>query len=156
MPTKKATSKLPAKDAGKPIKEKPMPPATPVDHFVPLAKAQEMVKNARHFAGRNPIHFSRAIIEEILRQPGCTGLRVYDALYGNTVTYVLTGVDSKHNDVYIKRKKKPVKAAKNAAMQKSLADDSEIGACDSGQVCDPGTNTYQSIGAKAVAVQLLF
>ena len=148
MPTKKATTNLPVTDAGKLIKVKPAPPATPVDHFIPLAKAKEMVTNARHYAGRNPIHFSRTIIEEILKQPGCNGLRVYDAMEGNTLTYVLTGVDSKHNDVYIKRKKKV-----GNATQKSMGNDSEIGACNTGQVCDPVTKTYQS---KEGMVQLLF
>ncbi len=153
MPTKKAIIKLPAKDAGKPSKEKPTPSAAPVDHFIPLAKAKEMAANAKHYAGRNPIHFSRAIIEEILRQPGCTGLRVYDALEGNKLTYVLTGVDTKHNDVYIVRKKKAVKGNPSAALLKTLPVGSEIGACNTGQVCDPETKTYQS---KESAVQLLF
>lgn len=43
--------------------------------------------------------FSKAAIELILNQPGCTGLRYYYAVENAAPTIVLTGVDAAGNDM---------------------------------------------------------
>lgn len=44
---------------------------------------------------------TREIIEEILAQPNCEGIRIYNAIDDtNTATLVVTGVDSNQDDLF--------------------------------------------------------
>lgn len=45
--------------------------------------------------------FSRDIIDEILAQPGCEGIRIYNAIDdSNVATLIAVGVDASQNDLF--------------------------------------------------------
>jgi len=74
------------------------------DQHITLTEAAAMTKK---FRDDNPVGtviahlFSREIIDEILAQPGCEGIRIYMAKDDSNVqTLVVTGVDVNKNDLY--------------------------------------------------------
>jgi hypothetical protein len=74
------------------------------DQHINLTDAATMT--ARFRAG-NPLGtivshmFSRDIIDEILAQPGCEGIRIYNAIDdSNVATLVAVGVDANQNDLF--------------------------------------------------------
>ncbi len=79
-------------------------PYPPQDHHIVLTDAAKLTKAYRD----NPpgpkvkaVAFSRSIIDEMLAQNGCEGIRCYYALNDDgTPTLVITGVDNKGNDIY--------------------------------------------------------
>lgn len=74
------------------------------DQHITLPEAAAMTQRFRQ---ANPIGtiighmFSREIIDEILAQPGCEGIRIYNAIDdSNVMTLVVTGVDINKNDLF--------------------------------------------------------
>lgn len=74
------------------------------EHDISLLTASTMTKNYRDTitTGTTIAHyFNRAIIDAILDQQDCTGIRMYYALDNDgRKQLVLTGVDSSGNDLY--------------------------------------------------------
>ena len=79
----------------------------PKDHRISLSDAAALTKRYQDQAGRAAgkevpkcALFLRKLIDEMLTQPGCSGMRVY---YGRTATgedtLVLVGVDQKGDDI---------------------------------------------------------
>ena len=70
---------------------------------ISLSVASAMTKNYRDNAGVNPTlahYIGRDLIEEILAQEGCVGIRIYYALNSNgSKELVLVGVDGDENDI---------------------------------------------------------
>jgi hypothetical protein len=85
------------------MNERPAPPKEKPDHRITLEQARALVKNHRRYAppgsGRCG-YFDRAIINEILSQKGCSGIRVY---YGKSdegkTSLVLVGVTDGGQDI---------------------------------------------------------
>lgn len=79
----------------------PMTP--PHNHRVTLEQARALVKNHRKHAPPNSERcgrFHRAIIDEMLAQPGCAGIRVYYGRHDDgAMALVLVGVDDDGNDL---------------------------------------------------------
>jgi hypothetical protein len=78
-------------------------PFEPRDHRISLEAAAAQTRRYRESAGPSATKggaFRREAFEEILKQPGCTGIRFY---YGvndkGEQSLVLVGVDSKDNDM---------------------------------------------------------
>jgi hypothetical protein len=74
------------------------------DHRISLAEASQFTAN---FRNANPVGtiianaFSKGIIQDILNQPGCEGIRIYNAIdNGGIATVVITGIDINDNDLY--------------------------------------------------------
>ncbi|MCC6818372.1 MAG: hypothetical protein IT245_05740 [Bacteroidia bacterium] len=74
------------------------------DQHINLTDAAAMTARFRQ---NNPLGtivshmLSKEIIEEILAQPGCEGIRIYNAIDdSNIATLVITGVDASQNDMY--------------------------------------------------------
>ena len=84
-----------------------MQPSEPRDHHIALYDAAALAATHRQTAQARGGHgilggrFDRAIIDEILAQPGCTGLRYY---YGTTPdglpALVLVGVNAENEDLW--------------------------------------------------------
>jgi hypothetical protein len=79
----------------------------PKDHRISLTDAAALTRRYRDHAGKTAGAevpkcglFLRRLIDELLAQPGCSGMRVY---YGRTATgedtFVLVGVDQKGDDM---------------------------------------------------------
>lgn len=74
------------------------------DHHITLPEAAAMTKR---FRDNNPpgttiaFAFDRSIIDEILSNPNCQGIRIYRAIdSANCQTVVVTGTDASGNDLY--------------------------------------------------------
>ena len=71
----------------------------PKGHRIPLAEAAEQTKRyreSRHSAGL----FLRQELDELLAQPGCSGLRFYYGRNRDAMdTVILVGVDKNGNDI---------------------------------------------------------
>ncbi len=74
------------------------------DQHITLTEAAAMTKK---FRDNNPVGtviahlFSREIIDEILAQPGCEGIRIYNGLDdASQPVIVITGVDANKNDLF--------------------------------------------------------
>src|SRR5437762_1736865 len=76
----------------------------PDNHNIDLTTASEWTKNFRDSAPPNSIicqSFDRYILDDILAQTGCEGMRIYYARDDqNKKRLVITGVDSDGNDMY--------------------------------------------------------
>lgn len=76
----------------------------PLEHAVTAEQAARMTKAFRASAkGRGVIggHFSRPILDAMLAQPGCAGIRYYYAMNEkNEPALVLVGIDTKGNDLW--------------------------------------------------------
>lgn len=74
------------------------------DHHITLLKAAEMTKRFRdcHPAGTIIAHaFDKGIIQEIIDQPLCEGVRIYNAIDDNNErTVVIVGIDNNENDLF--------------------------------------------------------
>ncbi|HEY1047978.1 MAG TPA: hypothetical protein VGF79_16170 [Bacteroidia bacterium] len=74
------------------------------DHHIDLAKAAEMTKKFRDCqpVGTIIAHaFNKSIIQEIIDQPLCEGIRIYNAIDDSNIrTVVITGIDGNGNDLY--------------------------------------------------------
>jgi len=72
--------------------------------FVTLAEASQWTANFREtscFQGIHAQFYGKSKIQDILRQPGCVGIRVYRALDDLGVPIVvLVGTDANENDLY--------------------------------------------------------
>ncbi len=69
----------------------------------PLATAAEWTGNYRaaNPEGLKAHFFGRTILNDILDQPNCVGIRVYYALDGNGVQQmIMVGADANENDLY--------------------------------------------------------
>jgi len=69
------------------------------NHAITLAEAAVMTKNYRN---QNPgdilgVFYGKIAIEPVLAQPGCVGIRYYNAINNNNPTVVLIGVDANQN-----------------------------------------------------------
>ena len=73
------------------------------DHSISLAEAARMTKE---FRDNNPgkvlgAFYGKDAINAILNQPGCVGIRYYNAISSeNKNVIVLVGVDANENDLY--------------------------------------------------------
>lgn len=98
----------------------------PLRHSIPLQKAIELT--ARYRDNKKKIlapgikedtlclseTFSREIIENILKSPGCTGLRIYYGMSENLAVHaVLVGTNAKNEDI-LPPEKAAVATAENA------------------------------------------
>ena len=74
------------------------------DHHIDVERATQMTTRFRKQAGPGAVKglmTDRAIIDEILAQPGCAGIRMYFALEAdNSPTLVVVGVDANGLDLY--------------------------------------------------------
>lgn len=76
------------------------------ENNISLQDAANLTANYRTFHGNNPLTvrgglFSRGIIDQMLAQNDCTGIRYYYGMDSNNVPQlVLVGVDSNNNDLY--------------------------------------------------------
>jgi hypothetical protein len=74
-------------------------------HRITLDEAKEMCRGHRAAAGKEQAYlragaFGRAILDEILAQPGCTGVRIYLAKTKEaSTTFVAVGVDADGRDL---------------------------------------------------------
>jgi len=75
----------------------------PKDHRISLNDAAALTRRYQNDAGKDAPKcalFLRPLIDEVLAQPGCSGIRIY---YGRGATgedtLVLVGVDQKGNDM---------------------------------------------------------
>ena len=79
-------------------------PYPPKDHNIKLADAARLTKAFRDNPSRpsvKAVAVDRGIIDDILKQNDCQGLRCYFALDDDgTQTLVFVGIDSKGNDMY--------------------------------------------------------
>ncbi len=73
------------------------------DHSMSLVEAAELTKNYRESVGTGTIlsgFFGKTALLGILRQTGCVGMRIYNALLSDgKLTFVLVGVDSEGEDM---------------------------------------------------------
>lgn len=73
------------------------------DHVVTLDQAMRFIQNFKNSPTAPSIkgaYFSRDIFDQILAQPGCSGIRYYHAKKDDgTATIVLVGVDGAGNDM---------------------------------------------------------
>lgn len=74
------------------------------DHHITLVKAAEMTKR---FRDSQPIGtiiahaYDKGIIQEIIDQPMCQGIRIYNAIDDNNLkTLVITGIDNNGVDLF--------------------------------------------------------
>lgn len=73
------------------------------NHSIPLQDAADLTANYRNANPGEPIgwFYGKYAINDILAQPGCVGVRIYN---GQTATgvrnLVITGVDAAGNDLY--------------------------------------------------------
>jgi hypothetical protein len=81
-----------------------MPITTQEDQHISLNDAAAMTLKFRQ---SNPLGsvvahlFAREVIDEILAQPGCEGIRIYHGIdAGNAPVLVVTGVDGNKDDMY--------------------------------------------------------
>ncbi|MBL0145627.1 MAG: hypothetical protein IPP48_07575 [Chitinophagaceae bacterium] len=103
-------------------------PALP-NHIISKEKGYEMVarfaenqKDLNKIYFFKGIEFSRSLFENILQLPGCTKVRIYNAVNDRgEQTFVITGADSKMNDIYFKNIK-PVTKTKSVAKSITGAD----------------------------------
>ena len=76
------------------------------EHSISLADAAALTANFRNANPHNPAlvlggNFSRAIIDQILAQNGCQGIRYYYGQDSSNVPHVvLVGTDANGNDLY--------------------------------------------------------
>jgi hypothetical protein len=77
------------------------------DHRMPLDAASALTRRFRRARGLTPHgeivghYLGRAILEEILAQPGCVGIRMYHGQKEDgRPTMVVVGVDGEANDLY--------------------------------------------------------
>lgn len=73
------------------------------DHEIPFARARGLIRAWRNKAGKEKRHggfFGRDVIDRILAQPGCVGIRFYHAAHekGHD-TVVLLGVTAEGKDL---------------------------------------------------------
>ena len=70
----------------------------------PLETSAEWTKNYRETINKGDVHahfFGRAIIQQILDQGGCMGIRIYYALDENgKKQLIIVGADAEENDIY--------------------------------------------------------
>lgn len=70
------------------------------NHQIPLAEAVEMTRRYRESVETRSVSFPRAPVDELLKQPGCAGIRIYPARKADSkLTYVLVGTDDQGNDM---------------------------------------------------------
>lgn len=73
------------------------------DHGISLDQAKQLIQNHRRSApasGEQCGYFARAAFDEILAQPGCTGIRFYHARdAAGTSTLVFVGVNDQQVDM---------------------------------------------------------
>lgn len=76
-----------------------MPLPDPKSHRIALSAAADQIKNAANREQKGGL-FLRKELDELLAQPGCSGLRYY---YGRNAqgqdTLILVGVDKEGNDM---------------------------------------------------------
>ena len=76
-----------------------MPLPSPKGHRIPLSEAAEQTKRYRDSMSKGGL-FLRGELDDLLAQPGCSGLRFY---YGRDKdgmdTLILVGVDKDGNDI---------------------------------------------------------
>lgn len=74
------------------------------DHEFPLAEAAQWTKNYRDSVPAGSVkghYFGRKILEDILAQDDCVGIRIYYALNDDGVKQlIISGVDADENDIY--------------------------------------------------------
>ncbi len=74
------------------------------NHVISLEEGIGLTRNYRKTAGKDAVkggYFSRLIIERILAQNGCVGVRLYHATHQDgKPTFVLSGVETNGNDLY--------------------------------------------------------
>ncbi len=74
------------------------------NHVITLEEGIQLTRNYRKFAGKDAVkggYFGREIIERIIAQDGCVGIRFYHGERQNgKPTFVLTGVESSGNDLF--------------------------------------------------------
>lgn len=73
------------------------------DHHISLPEAAAMTANFRNSnpMGVKGFAFSKNILQEILNQPGCEGIRIYNAIDDNMMpTVVITGINQDDSDQY--------------------------------------------------------
>lgn len=70
----------------------------PRDHHIPLQAAAALTRRFRQGAAKGAVLgelFGRAAVEELLRQPGCEGIRIYHGRdESGAAVVVLVGVDA--------------------------------------------------------------
>lgn len=80
-----------------------MPFSEDENHAISLDDAKKMTQDYRSAAGTGAFlggFFGKNAITDILEQPGCTGLRIYNAINGEgKPTFVLVGVKSSGEDI---------------------------------------------------------
>jgi hypothetical protein len=80
-----------------------MPPLEPRNHRITLERARDMIRGLRTQASPKlpqALAVNRGIIDEILAQKGCVGLRAYPALAADgTTTLVVVGIDDQGEDL---------------------------------------------------------
>jgi hypothetical protein len=74
------------------------------NHVITLEEGIELTRNYRKTAGKDAVkggYFGREIIEKILAQRGCVGIRLYHGTHqSGKPTFVLSGVETNGNDLY--------------------------------------------------------
>ncbi len=74
------------------------------NHVITLEEGIEMTRNYRKVARKDAVkggYFGRGIIEKILAQNGCVGIRLYYGMHQDGArTFVLAGVETNGNDLY--------------------------------------------------------
>lgn len=115
------------------IKKKTMPPPVP-DHIIERSKGVEMVNrfddnrtNFDNIVFSRGMEFDKSLFEKLLKLKGINKIRIYNAVNDNNEhTFVITGADSKMNDIYFK-----IKRARKSTGSKSkmalAADSSGVG-----------------------------
>jgi hypothetical protein len=69
---------------------------------VTLNEAKQMTADYRRAAGANAIKahlFSKGLVEDILNQSGCEGLRIYHGIENGEKVVVLVGTDANDEDM---------------------------------------------------------
>lgn len=74
------------------------------DHEIPAEKAKGYIRRWREGRGKGEVQggfFGRAVLDRMLAQPGCVGLRIYHAKHekGNA-TFVLVGTNADGQDLW--------------------------------------------------------
>lgn len=71
------------------------------DHRISLAQATALTQTwqKEHAGERKAWMFSREVIDEILAQPNCKGIRIYAAGTKDDVTVVVVGTDGSDKDM---------------------------------------------------------
>lgn len=72
------------------------------DHRIPLAEAIALTHawQKEHIDERRAWMMPREIIDEILKQAGCAGIRIYAAGSKGNETIVMVGADAAGNDLF--------------------------------------------------------